>query len=497
MNKKSTLFFDLLIFLFFGFVFVCVALYLFVPAFLDLVVSVLMALRQLVELLRIIVPLLILSGMVWLFGKIYGSLIQARNAARQIEPTESGLYPLVDVNGQITNFNDPRVQMLFAWSQAQAMQSLKPTAVASQKVTEALQSGNWEIWEPEQPKIEAPKEIKSLTVYEADSQKIEPTIGIGVEENGSLLEVPLEDRGNFLVAGLPGYGKSTLIASMVVWVARQDPTGKQVQIAILDPKQVDYAAIPNNAAIMAMPRAVQEKECLGALTRIHDEVHRRNKLLASTGTKSLAHYNSQNQEKIPYMVGFIDEMSMFVGNKEFTQMLRVITSMGRASGISLVLATQRPSASVFDQTVKAMAGMAISFRVGSQVDSRIILDRSGAESLPDIRGRCLVYDGSLREVQALDAQTKTRFDSYVKGLPTKDLPYEVVDASYTELQPDPEHWDSTFWDEFCRNYISRYPQANTTQLAKAMAARRADGRDFETFRSTAWGYLKKYSNRYG
>ena len=495
MNRKGSVFFDLTLAFIFATLFVCGGLFVFVPAFESFLGSMFRALEQLIQFLRVIVPMLIFAGIIWLFGRIYASVIRAKNESRQIHPTEGGLYPLVDVDGKVVNFNDTRVQLMYAWSRAQALESLKPTASASQKVTEALQSGNWEIWKKEPEALEAPKEIECLTAYEASSKKPEPTIGIGMDEKGSLLEIGLEDRSNFLIGGLPGSGKSNLLAAMMVWIAKQDPTGKQVQIAVLDPKRVDYAAVPDNSALMALPKALTIESCQSSIAIIRQEVDRRNTVLAESGAKNLAQYNSFSQKKIPYLVTFVDEMAFFSKDKEFYDHVRKISSMGRASGVILVMATQRPSASVFDQTVKAMSEIAIAFRVGSQVDSRIILDRAGAEELPPIKGRCLVYDGECREVQALNALTKTRFDSYMKALPKKQDSY--VDATYKDVSPEPEVFDATFWDEYCRNYISQYPEANTTQLAKAMASRRADGRDFETFRSTAYGYLKKYSNNYG
>jgi DNA segregation ATPase FtsK/SpoIIIE-like protein len=190
---------------------------------------------------------------------------------------------------------------------------------------------------------------------------------------------------HLLIAGATGQGKSVCINAMVCsLLLRLDPS--QLLLVMIDPKRVElqgYNGLPH----LAVPVIVDPQQAAAALRWAVGEMESRYKVLAAAGVRNIAGYNAKMQaageSALPYVVIVIDELAdlMMVAAGEIEELVCRIAQLARAVGIHLVIATQRPSTDIITGLIKANVPSRIAFAVGSQVDSRVILDHVGAEKL--------------------------------------------------------------------------------------------------------------------
>ena len=245
-------------------------------------------------------------------------------------------------------------------------------------------------------------EILGSTVYN-DSHSL-LTLGLGKDIAGKPVTVDLARMPHLLVAGTTGSGKSVGINAMILSVLyKADPS--QVRLLLIDPKMLElsvYEGIPHLLA----PVVTDMKEAGHALNWCVHEMDRRYRLMSKLGVRSLASFNQKIQEArakeeaignpfsltpenpeplepMPMIVVVIDELAdlMMVTGKKVEELIARIAQKARASGMHLILATQRPSVDVITGLIKANIPARISFQVSSRVDSRTILDQMGAETL--------------------------------------------------------------------------------------------------------------------
>jgi S-DNA-T family DNA segregation ATPase FtsK/SpoIIIE len=236
--------------------------------------------------------------------------------------------------------------------------------------------------------IEIPNEIRQIVYireligaekYRANSHKL--TIALGLDAVGNLAMANLAKMPHLLIAGATGAGKSvginTIIASILY-----NATPQEVRFLMVDPKRIElsgYEGIPH----LLHPVVVDPKLASRALNWAVREMERRYRLLEEARVKSFDSYNETNEEKLPYIVVIVDELAdlMMVASKDVEAAIARLAQMARAAGIHLILATQRPSVDVLTGLIKANFPTRISFKVSSKIDSRTILDASGAEHL--------------------------------------------------------------------------------------------------------------------
>lgn len=236
--------------------------------------------------------------------------------------------------------------------------------------------------------IEIPNEIRQVVYireligtekYRANSHKL--TIALGLDVIGNLAMANLAKMPHLLIAGATGAGKSvginTIIASILY-----NATPQEVRFLMVDPKRIElsgYEGIPH----LLHPVVVDPKLASRALNWAVREMERRYLLLEEAKVKSFDSYNEVNKEKLPYIVVIVDELAdlMMVASKDVEAAIARLAQMARAAGIHLILATQRPSVDVLTGLIKANFPTRISFKVSSKIDSRTILDASGAEHL--------------------------------------------------------------------------------------------------------------------
>ena len=217
------------------------------------------------------------------------------------------------------------------------------------------------------------------------------TFAVGKDISGRAVVANLAKMPHLLIAGTTGSGKSvmtnTLITSLLY---RNGPS--DMKLIIVDPKQVEMAQYQDIPHLLT-PIITQTDKALSAMKWAVGEMERRYTLMAEEKVKNIADYNakmskaaSENPEKegkMPYIVIIIDEMAdlMMMAGKDLEMLIVRIAQKGRAAGIHLVLATQRPEVKVITGLIKANIPGRIAFAVGSQMDSRIMLDQGGAEKL--------------------------------------------------------------------------------------------------------------------
>lgn len=223
------------------------------------------------------------------------------------------------------------------------------------------------------------KMLASSVIEEADSKL---TVPLGLNVSGNPLVVDIKKMPHVLIAGQTGSGKSVLLNSWIsTFLFRTSPA--ELRLILVDPKRVElsrYGGIPHLLA----PVIYEPEKVLSSLHWAIEEMRRRYKLFGEMGVRDLESYNeAAGFQSLPYIVIIIDELAsiMLFAPAEMEDNICRIAQMARATGIHLVLATQRPSVNVLTGLIKANIPCRISFAVASMVDSRVILDTQGAEKL--------------------------------------------------------------------------------------------------------------------
>lgn len=249
-------------------------------------------------------------------------------------------------------------------------------------------------------RIEAPIPGKSAIGIEAPNTKNDPVclrevvedeavhkapsrlcIGLGKDISGNIIPADLAKMPHLLVAGSTGSGKSVCINTIIAGILYKAKP-EEVKLILVDPKVVElsnYNGIPH----LLTPVVTEPKKAASALHWAVAEMERRYKAFAESHVREINSYNAQAQEKMPFIVIIIDELSdlMMVAKVDVEDAILRLAQKARAAGIHLILATQRPSVDVITGIVKANIPSRIAFAVSSQTDSRTILDMGGAEKL--------------------------------------------------------------------------------------------------------------------
>jgi len=237
--------------------------------------------------------------------------------------------------------------------------------------------------------IEVPnKKITMVTIREIieSEEFIEKrsrlTLGIGKDIAGKVIADSLEDMPHLLIGGTTGSGKSVCLNALVVSLLyKSDPS--ILRIAMIDPKRVEltqYEGLPHLWA----PIVTDPELSVKLLRFLTKEMDNRYELFREGGVRNIQGYNQKNKEHpLPYIVVIVDELAdlMMMSPKEIEKLICRLAQMARATGIHIILATQRPSVDVITGLIKANFPSRIAFAVSSQADSRVILDMAGAEKL--------------------------------------------------------------------------------------------------------------------
>src|ERR1700722_4699526 len=221
-----------------------------------------------------------------------------------------------------------------------------------------------------------------LTSAVMQKAKSKLTVALGLDVSGNPIAIDIAKMPHMLVAGTTGSGKSVLINAFISSLLfRASP--QEVRLIMIDPKRVEFTNY-NGIPHLLTPVIVDPTKILSALKWAMAEMDKRYKLFAERGVRNIDSYNELSGfQALPYIVIFIDELAdlMMFAPVEVEDAIARLAQMARATGIHLVIATQRPSVNVITGLIKANIPCRIAFNVSSMVDSRVILDSAGAEKL--------------------------------------------------------------------------------------------------------------------
>ena len=276
---------------------------------------------------------------------------------------------------------------------------------------------------------------------EFNKAKSKSSFAVGKDIGGSCIVGNIAKLPHMLIAGTTGSGKSVCMNSIIISLLYK-ASPDDVKLIMVDPKMVELG-IYNGIPHLLIPVVTDPKKAAGSLQWAVTEMMRRYKSMSDAGVRDLESYNSiiDSQEvdgvKLPQIVVIIDELAdlMLVAAKEVEESICRIAQMGRAAGIHLVIATQRPSADVITGLMKANIPSRIAFAVASAMESRIILDTQGAEKL--------VGKGDM-----LFAPIGTGKPTRVQGCFVSDSEVEAI-ASYVKA-----------------NYVTNYDQGVMEEIEK-------------------------------
>jgi S-DNA-T family DNA segregation ATPase FtsK/SpoIIIE len=298
-------------------------------------------------------------------------------------------------------------------------------------------------------------------------------IALGLAVDGTPVAADLTAMPHLLIAGTTGSGKSVCVNSIISCLLLQN-TPEDVQFIMIDPKRVEltgYNGIPHLVA----PVVVDLERIVGVLQWVQREMEERYRKFASISARNILDYNNKigpDETRMPYYVVVVDELAdlMMLAPDETERLLTRLAQMARATGIHLIISTQRPSVDIITGLIKANFPARIAFAVASSVDSRVILDQPGAEKLLG-RGDMLYQSPDaaaplrMQGVFVSDEEI-TRIARYWKGLllqeadekgdrdalasPSRDLAFQPLDTSTPRPKSRPAQrplWDNGDADE--------------------------------------------------
>ena len=291
---------------------------------------------------------------------------------------------------------------------------------------------------------------------EFNKAKSKSSFAVGKDIGGSCIVGNIAKLPHMLIAGTTGSGKSVCMNSIIISLLYK-ASPDDVKLIMVDPKMVELG-IYNGIPHLLIPVVTDPKKAAGSLQWAVTEMMRRYKAMSDAGVRDLESYNSiiEGQEvdgtKLPQIVVIIDELAdlMLVAAKEVEESICRIAQMGRAAGIHLIIATQRPSADVITGLMKANIPSRIAFAVASAMESRIILDTQGAEKLvgkgdmlyaPIGNGKpkrvqgCFVSDS---EVEAVASYVKSNYVTNYDQQVMEEIEKKAVQTGNKSTTVDPE-----------------------------------------------------------
>jgi S-DNA-T family DNA segregation ATPase FtsK/SpoIIIE len=227
------------------------------------------------------------------------------------------------------------------------------------------------------------REILESEIFQNSTSPL--TMILGKDIVGKPFITDLKKLPHLLIAGTTGSGKSVGINSMILSLLYKN-SPDNLKLIMIDPKMLEFS-IYNDIPHLLTPVITKPTQAINALANMVGEMERRYTLMSQTKTKNIESYNEKAKKEgfdpFPYIVVIIDELAdlMMTSGKEVELSIARLAQMARASGIHLIVATQRPSVDVVTGLIKANLPSRISYKVGQRVDSKIILDAMGAESL--------------------------------------------------------------------------------------------------------------------
>ena len=296
-------------------------------------------------------------------------------------------------------------------------------------------------------------------------------VAVGEDTGGKPVVEDLTDLPHLLIAGATGSGKSvcinSIVASLLLTVLPD-----RLRMLMVDPKRVELTPF-NGIPHLLSPVIVDTAEVLVVLKAIQNEMLRRYKLMEGVGVRNIEGYNRKSRDKMPFLVIVIDELAdlMMAAAYEVEQALVRLAQLGRATGIHLILATQRPSVNVVTGLLKANIPARVAFAVASQVDSRVILDSVGAEKLLGKGDMLLLTSDSPKPkrvqgtfVHDREIEKLVEFWQVQSGPPLPDIPLD----EHTDADAGEDYGDDDELLHRAREIADRYPHVSPSLLQRRL-----------------------------
>lgn len=293
------------------------------------------------------------------------------------------------------------------------------------------------------------RSVMESETFKAMKSKLK--IALGQDVAGQPICANLETMPHLLIAGATGSGKSVCVNSIIACLLCTT-TPDEVQFVMVDPKRVELVNF-NGIPHLREPVVVEADKAVEVLQSAVAEMDRRFRLFAKIGARNVDIYNHMvagqpDQERLPYLIIIVDELAdlMIVAAEEVEKAITRLAQMARATGIHLILATQRPSVDVVTGLIKANFPARISFAVTSQIDSRVVLDTPGAEKLLG-RGDMLYMASDSSKLVRLQGCFVS--DRELERLVNhwKSLMPPLVEPSTTTLPSETKYVQPTLWRE--------------------------------------------------
>ena len=293
-------------------------------------------------------------------------------------------------------------------------------------------------------------------------------VAIGRDSDGTPIVADIETMPHLLVAGSTGSGKSVMINSMIMSLLMRT-TPNQVRLILVDPKRVEFSGY-NGLPHLYVPVVTEPRQAASALAWAVSEMERRLKLFERASARDIKVYNQMctngklaemdnPPEPLPYLLVVIDELAdlMMVAGKDVESSIVRLAQLARAAGIHLVIATQRPSSDVVTGLIKSNIDNRIALKVSSSIDSRVILDETGAEKLLGngdmlfkYRGHrtrrilgCYTSDSEIEQVvDFIRAQAEPDYHEEILTTVVPSALVQAGNASSGEVDDDPLIWEA-------------------------------------------------------
>ncbi|MFP7754869.1 DNA translocase FtsK [Thermodesulfobacteriota bacterium B35] len=291
------------------------------------------------------------------------------------------------------------------------------------------------------------RDILLTATYRRSSSSL--CLALGVDVVGQPVVADLARMPHLLIAGATGAGKSVAINAFIASILFK-ATPDEVRLLMIDPKRIELS-VYDNIPHLLHPVVVEPKMASRALIWAVREMERRYRLLEEKRVKSFDSYNQLAEDPLPYIVIIVDELAdlMMVASKDVETSIARLAQMARAAGMHIILATQRPSVDVLTGLIKANFPTRISFKVSSKVDSRTILDGSGAEHLLGMGDMLFLPPGAakLQRIHGafISEQETERIIGFLKEQGSAEYDESVLQSVEEESGGDVE--DSPDYDE--------------------------------------------------
>lgn len=340
-------------------------------------------------------------------------------------------------------------------------------------------------------RIEAPIPGKSLVGIEVPNQSValvnlrdilaseaykhrksDLAFSLGKDVSGVPWVTNLDPLPHLLIAGSTGSGKSVQINGLILSLLYSN-SPDDLKLILVDPKRVELS-LYNDIPHLLTPVITDTTKTINALRWVVSEMDRRYQVLQNVGKRNIASYRSEVNDDMPYIVVVIDELAdlMTVAAKEVEGAIVRLAQMARAVGIHLVLATQRPSVDVITGLIKANVTARIAFSVASQIDSRTILDTSGAEKLLG-KGDMLFVSAELSKPKRLQGayvseKEVERVTQFLKQRGKPDYMNDIVEKSAPMVGGSMEDLGDDELMNQAREIILQTGKASTTLLQRRL-----------------------------